>query len=115
MAEELCPSSVEAPIPVPFFIRSPNQVFLRSSALKVKNNDFNELHYPSLRTLLCETVNKKADQLLSFQWLQTTFRVSSMDSKGRGNLYGTVPYERTAQKLSFEWSHTRVSSTNLKS
>ena len=39
MAEELCPSSVEAPIPVPFFIRSPNQVFLRSSALKVKNND----------------------------------------------------------------------------
>lgn len=31
MAEELCPSSVEAPIPVPFFIRSPNQVFLRLS------------------------------------------------------------------------------------
>lgn len=26
MAEELCPSSVEAPIPVPFFIRSPNQL-----------------------------------------------------------------------------------------
>lgn len=26
MAEELCPSSVDAPIPVPFFIRSPNQL-----------------------------------------------------------------------------------------
>lgn len=26
LAEELCPSSVDAPIPVPFFIRSPNQL-----------------------------------------------------------------------------------------
>lgn len=26
MAEELCPSSVDAPVPVPFFIRSPNQL-----------------------------------------------------------------------------------------
>lgn len=26
IAEELCPSSSDAPVPLPFFIRSPNQV-----------------------------------------------------------------------------------------
>ena len=35
MAEELCPSSSDSPMPLPFFVRSPNQVGLPSHEIFV--------------------------------------------------------------------------------
>ena len=44
MAEELCPSSSETAIPLPFFLRSPNQVFWLFSLLSLEKT-WGRLHF----------------------------------------------------------------------